>query len=70
MSETFIFDVNYGTPFADLDKLRAKMTAFVKSESSAFQRGFDIFVKGMSRMQLTILPRTLTFCFMIVDRFL
>src|SRR6266540_6137719 len=52
MSETFVFDVNYGTTFADLEKLREKMLAFVKSERREFQPAFDVSVKGMSNPTL------------------
>ena len=48
MSETFMFDVNYGTTFADLEKLREKMLAFVNSERRDFQPAFDVSVKGTS----------------------
>ncbi|KAG6837735.1 hypothetical protein H0H93_003537 [Arthromyces matolae] len=46
MSETFTFDVSYSTTFADLEKLRDKMLAFVSSERRDYQPAFDVTVKG------------------------
>lgn len=48
MSETFSFDVNFGTTFEELEKLRDKMLAFVKEERRDYQPVFDVTVKGLS----------------------
>ncbi|KAG6844696.1 hypothetical protein H0H87_004572 [Tephrocybe sp. NHM501043] len=45
MSETFTFDVSYATTFEDLEKLRDKMLAFVKTERRDYQTAFDVVVK-------------------------
>lgn len=48
MSETFTFDVSYSTTFEDLERLRARMLAFVKEERRDYQPEFDVKVKGSS----------------------
>lgn len=45
MSETFEFDVGYDTTFEQIEQLRAKMFAFVKSEARDFLPSFDVVVK-------------------------
>ncbi len=46
MSESFEFDVAYSTTFEQVETLRAKMLAFVKSEGRDFLPSFDVTVKG------------------------
>jgi small-conductance mechanosensitive channel len=46
MSETFKFDVAYGTTFEDLEKLRDKMLFFLKTERRDYQPLFDVAVVG------------------------
>lgn len=46
MSETFTFDVHYATTFEDLEKLRDKMIAFLKTERRDYQAVFDLAVVG------------------------
>lgn len=46
MSESFVFDVAYSTTFEQIETLRAKMLAFVKSEGRDFLPSFDVTVKG------------------------
>ncbi|KAG5643162.1 hypothetical protein DXG03_001492 [Asterophora parasitica] len=56
MSETFTFDVSYATTFEDLEKLRERMLAFVKSERRDYQPAFDVSVKDFpeqDKMTLT-----------------
>jgi len=45
MSETFTFDVSYGTSFEDLEKLREKMLDFVVTERRDYHPIFDVSVK-------------------------
>ena len=47
MSETFEFDVAYDTSFEQIEKLRAKMLAFVKTEARDFLPSFDVIVKDI-----------------------
>ncbi|KAG6811897.1 hypothetical protein H0H92_005355 [Tricholoma furcatifolium] len=49
MSETFTFDVSYATTFEDLEKLRARMLAFVTAERRDYQPAFDVVVKAKRR---------------------
>lgn len=49
MSETFTFDVSYGTSFEDLEKLREKMLEFVNREKRDYHPVFDVNIKGMHR---------------------
>jgi hypothetical protein len=44
MSEPFEFDVAFGTTFGQLEKLRAKMIAFLKNERRDYQPIFDVSV--------------------------
>jgi len=56
MSETFTFNVNYSTTFEDLEKLRARMLAFVESERRDYQPIFDVKVNDFpeqSKMTLS-----------------
>jgi hypothetical protein len=46
MSESFTWDVAFGTTFEDIEALRGKMLAFVKSEKRDFLPAFDITVQG------------------------
>ena len=46
MSETFTFDVSYGTSFQDLERLREKMLEFLKTERRDYQTNFDVRVVG------------------------
>ena len=46
MAETFQFEVAYSTTFEQIESLRAKMLAFVKSEGRDFLPNFDVTVKG------------------------
>lgn len=48
MSETFAFDVAFDTKFEQIEALRDKMLAFVKSQSREFLPSFDVVVVGMS----------------------
>ena len=50
MSETFAFDVAFDTTFEQVEMLRDKMLAFVKSESRDFVPSFDVVVVGMCHM--------------------
>ena len=47
MSETFAFDVAFDTTFEQVEMLRDKMLAFVKSESRDYVPSFDVVVVGM-----------------------
>ena len=47
MSERFEFDVAYDTSFEQIEKLRAKMLAFVKTEARDFLPSFDVVVKDI-----------------------
>lgn len=47
MSESFEFDVAYSTTFEQVETLRAKMLAFVKSEGRDFLPSFDVTVKDI-----------------------
>ena len=47
MSESFEFDVAYDTTFEQIEQLRAKMLAFVKSEGRDFLPSFDVVVKDI-----------------------
>ena len=47
MSEPFEFDVAYNTSFEQIERLREKMLAFVKSEGRDFLPSFDIIVKDI-----------------------
>ncbi|KAI0958769.1 hypothetical protein AcV7_004488 [Taiwanofungus camphoratus] len=47
MSETFEFDVAYGTTFEDMERLRELMIAFLKSERRDYFPMFDISVADM-----------------------
>jgi small-conductance mechanosensitive channel len=42
MSETFAFDVSYGTNFADLEKLREVMLKFLEAERRDYHANFDV----------------------------
>ncbi|KAF9475543.1 hypothetical protein BDN70DRAFT_813949, partial [Pholiota conissans] len=56
MSETFTFNVNYSTTFEDLEKLRARMLAFVESERRDYQPVFEVKVNDFpeqSKMTLS-----------------
>lgn len=46
MSESFQFDVNYSTSFDQIEKLRAKMLAFVESQRRDYLPQFDVAVVG------------------------
>jgi small-conductance mechanosensitive channel len=48
MSETFKFDVNYGTSFHDIERLRGKMLEFLKGEGRDFEPVFDVEVISTS----------------------
>ena len=49
MSESFKFEVAYSTTFEQIEALRAKMLAFVQSESRDFLPSFDVTIDGKSR---------------------
>ena len=53
MSETFTFNVNYATTFEDLERLRARMLAFVEAERRDYQPIFDVKVNGMRPLRHT-----------------
>ncbi|PPR07380.1 hypothetical protein CVT26_013696 [Gymnopilus dilepis] len=56
MSETFTFDVSYGTSFQDLERLREKMLEFLKTERRDYQTNFDVRVvdfPGQTKMTLS-----------------
>lgn len=46
MSETFTFDVAYGTSFEDLERLRDRMMKFVVENKRDYQPAFDVAVVG------------------------
>lgn len=46
MSESFKFDVAYSTTFEEIEALRAKMLAFVQSETRDFLPVFDVTIDG------------------------
>lgn len=48
MSESFPFDVDYGTTFEQLEALRDKMLIFLKAERRDFLPSFDVVVVGTS----------------------
>ena len=48
MSESFKFDVVYSTTFEQIEALRAKMLAFVQSETRDYLPSFDVTIDGMS----------------------
>ncbi|KAI0371035.1 hypothetical protein BV20DRAFT_942709 [Pilatotrama ljubarskyi] len=55
MSESFEFDVAYGTSFEQIERLRDVMVAFLKSERRDFQPVFDVYVvdiPGQEKMTL------------------
>ncbi|KAI0633263.1 Mechanosensitive ion channel-domain-containing protein [Trametes polyzona] len=55
MSETFEFDVSFGTTFEQIEKLRDVMIAFLKNERRDFQPIFDVYVvdiPGQTKMTL------------------
>ncbi|KZT52873.1 hypothetical protein CALCODRAFT_440943 [Calocera cornea HHB12733] len=57
MAETFTFDVDFGTTFEQLEKLRAKMLAFVTSERRDYLPQFDVVVQDIpaqGKMTLTV----------------
>lgn len=47
MSESFEFEVAYSTTFEQIERLRTKMLAFVKSQSRDFLPSFDVVVKDI-----------------------
>ena len=47
MSETFEFDVHFSTTFEQIEALRNKMLAFVKTERRDFLPSFDVVVKDI-----------------------
>ncbi|KAF8658295.1 hypothetical protein AX16_002066 [Volvariella volvacea WC 439] len=56
MSETFTFDVNYGTTFEDIELLRKKMLAFLENERRDYHPMFDVSVvdfPNQEKMTLT-----------------
>lgn len=55
MSETFEFEVAYGTTFDQIEQLRSKMLAFVKSERRDFLPSFDVVVKDIPEQEKMIL---------------
>lgn len=46
MSESFSFDVDYGTTFEQLEELRDKMLTFLKTQKRDFFPIFDVAVVG------------------------
>ncbi|KAI0331047.1 hypothetical protein GY45DRAFT_1322992 [Cubamyces sp. BRFM 1775] len=55
MSETFEFDVAYGTSFEQIERLREVMLSFLKNERRDFQPIFDVYVvdiPGQDKMTL------------------
>ncbi|OSD01247.1 hypothetical protein PYCCODRAFT_1412753 [Trametes coccinea BRFM310] len=55
MSETFEFDVAYGTTFEQIERLRDVMISFLKTERRDFQPAFDVYVvdiPGQEKMTL------------------
>ena len=55
MSETFEFEVSYGTTFEQIERLRTKMLAFVKSQSRDFLPSFDVIVKDIPEQEKMVL---------------
>jgi len=56
MSESFPFDVDYGTTFEQLEALRDKMLIFLKTERRDYLPSFDVVVvdfPGQEKMSLT-----------------
>ncbi|KJA19910.1 hypothetical protein HYPSUDRAFT_842053 [Hypholoma sublateritium FD-334 SS-4] len=51
MSETFTFNVNYATTFEDLERLRARMLAFVEAERRDYQPIFDVKVNDFPEQE-------------------
>ncbi|EAU91403.1 hypothetical protein CC1G_01892 [Coprinopsis cinerea okayama7 len=57
MSETFNFDVAYGTTFEDLERLREKMLSFVQQERRDYHPVFDVNIKDFpdqDKMSLSV----------------
>lgn len=52
MSETFAFEVAYGTTFEQLETLRDKMLIFLKTERRDYLPSFDVMVVGMSDISI------------------
>ena len=60
MSETFAFDVAFDTTFEQVEALRDKMLAFVKSQSRDFLPSFDVVVVGVLHTYASHLHKSLT----------
>ena len=46
MSESFTFDVAFGTSFSQIETLRSLMLAFLKEMRRDYQAVFDVMVMG------------------------
>ena len=46
MSESFTFDVAFGTSFSQIETLRSLMLAFLKEMRRDYQSVFDVMVMG------------------------
>ncbi|EJU04320.1 hypothetical protein DACRYDRAFT_20889 [Dacryopinax primogenitus] len=58
MSESFTFDVDFSTTFEQLEKLRAKMLAFVTAERRDYLPAFDVIVQDIpaqGKMSLSVM---------------
>jgi len=61
MSETFTFDVDFGTTFEQLETLRDKMLNFVQAERRDYQPVFDVVVVDFPEQAKMVLTATIKY---------